>query len=458
MHEYADAARILAHAEPMTTTREHAVVLGGSIAGLLAARVLSDSYAQVTIVERDVLPAGPEPRRGVPQGQHVHGLLPRGRQVVETLFPGITDELVTAGALAGDVLANVRWFVNGRQLRKQATGLIAISASRALIEGTIRRHVRALDNVTVLEGHDIVGVQATPDRRRVTGVRVTNPRTETSQILPADLVVDATGRGSRATRWLAELGYQAPAEDVVRIDLAYTSMRFVPPPGLFGDDVVISTGRYAGQLRGSVMQRLEDGTALVTLAGILGERPPADLAGCLEYARSLPVPVTYELMRDGEMVADPVRFTFPTYVRRRYEELTDFPSGLLVVGDAVCNFNPVYGQGMSVAAVGAAALAAELSEEGEPEPARYFAAVARAVAGAWGMSVGADMSVPGVTGPILPKSPLTAEYMRSLQLAAAEDSSLAAAFIRVTSLVDPPPALLHPSVMTAVERHQAALV
>jgi 2-polyprenyl-6-methoxyphenol hydroxylase-like FAD-dependent oxidoreductase len=206
------------------------------------------------------------------------------------------------------------------------------------------------------------------------------------------------------------------------------------------------------------MQRLEDGTALVTLAGILGERPPADLAGCLEYARSLPVPVTYELMRDGEAVADPVRFTFPSYVRRRYEELTDFPSGLLVVGDAVCNFNPVYGQGMSVAAVGAAALAAELSEEGEPEPARYFAAVARAVAGAWGMSVGADMSVPGVTGPILPKSPLTAEYLRSLQLAAAEDSTLAAAFVRVTSLVDPPPALLHPSVMTAVERHQAALV
>jgi 2-polyprenyl-6-methoxyphenol hydroxylase-like FAD-dependent oxidoreductase len=412
----------------------------------------------VTIVERDVLPAGPEPRRGVPQGQHVHGLLPRGRQVVETLFPGITSELVAAGAASGDVLNNVRWFLNGRQLRKQATGLIALSATRALIEGTIRRHIRDLDNVTVLDGHDIVGVQSAPDRRRITAVRVTNPRTETSRILPADLVVDATGRGSRAGRWLTELGYQPPAEDVVRIDLCYTSIRYVPPPGLFGDDVVISTGRYAGQLRGAVMQLLEDGTALVTLAGILGERPPADLAGCLEYARSLPVPVTYELMRDGEAVTDPVGFTFPSYVRRRYEELSEFPAGLLVVGDAVCNFNPVYGQGMSVAALGAAALAAELAHDGEPDPGRYFAAVAQAVAGAWGISVGGDMSVPGVTGPVLPKSPLTAEYLRSLQLAAVDDSALAAAFIRVSSLVDPPPALLHPSVLAAVERHQAALV
>jgi 2-polyprenyl-6-methoxyphenol hydroxylase-like FAD-dependent oxidoreductase len=442
----------------MTTNREHAVVLGGGIAGLLAARVLSDSYARVTIVERDTLPAGPEPRRGVPQGHHVHGLLPGGGQIIERLFPGLTDDLEAAGALVGDILANVRWYLYGQQLRKQPTGLTAVSASRALIEGTIRGRVRELDNVTVLDGQDIVGVQAGPDRRRITGVRLTSPRTETSQILPADLVVDATGRASRASRWLAELGYQPPAEDVVHIDVSYSSMRFVAPPELFGDDVVISTTRYPGKLRGSVMQRLEDGTALVTLTGILGERPPADLAGCLEYARSLAVPDTYELMRDGQAVTDPVQYRFPTYVRRRYEELTEFPAGLLVVGDAVCNFNPVYAQGMSVAAIGATALAAELSEEGDPDPARYFAAVARAVAGAWGISVGSDMSVPGVTGPILPKSPLTAEYMRSLQLAAVDNSELAAAFIRVSSLIDPPPALLHPSVVAAVERHQAALV
>ena len=442
----------------MTTTREHAVVLGGSMAGLLAARVLSDTYDRVTIVERDVLPAGTEPRRGVPHGQHTHGMLPRGGQIIESLFPGLTAELVAAGALAGDVLANVRWIVYGRQLRQQETGLTAVSATRALFESAIRGRVRARDNVTVLDGQDIVGVQASPDRRRITGVRMTSPRTQISQILPADLVVDATGRGSRAARWLTELGYQPPAEDVVRIDLAYASCRFVPPPDLFGDDVVITTTRYPGQFRGSVMQLVEDGTALVTLTGILGERPPADLHGCLEYARSLPVPITHELMRYGQAVTDPIQFRFPTYVRRRYEELTDFPTGFLVAGDAVCNFNPVYAQGMSVAAMGAAALATELDHEGGPDPARYFAAVAQAVAGAWAMSVGADMTIPGVTGPVLPRSPLTAEYVKALQLAAADDSQLAAAFIRVASLVDPPPALLHPSVAAAVQRHESALV
>jgi 2-polyprenyl-6-methoxyphenol hydroxylase-like FAD-dependent oxidoreductase len=449
--------------EPQTPARGRAVVLGGGIAGLLSARVLADAYDQVTIVERDLLPAGAEQRRGIPQGQHVHGLLPRGRQIVEGLLPGFTERLVAAGGLAGDMLGNVRWYLNGRMLRQADTGLLAISASRPLIESVLRAMVTALPNVRLLDGHDIVGLRPSASGQRITGVRVTSPHTETSQVLPADLVVDATGRGSRTPRWLFELGFPTPPEDRVGIDLAYVSRRFTAPPEIFGDDVVVVTARFPGQRRSSVMQRLEPDanhgdTILVTLAGVVGERPPVDLAAGLAYAQTLAAPVTHEILRYGTPVGAPIGFRLPRYVRRHYESLPSFPAGLLVIGDAICNFNPIYGQGMTVAALNVEALAQELTNDGEPDPARYHAAAAQALAPAWALSVGPDLAIDGVTGPALPPSPLTGDYLHQLQLAAAEDAGLAEAFLRVTALIDPPPTLLHPEITARVQQVRTALI
>jgi 2-polyprenyl-6-methoxyphenol hydroxylase-like FAD-dependent oxidoreductase len=355
------------------------------------------------------------------------------------------------------VLGNVRWYLNGRLLRQADTGLTAISASRPLIESMLRARVAERPGITLLDGHDIVGLRATANGERITGVRVTSPSTETSRLLPADLVVDATGRASRTPRWLAELGFPTPPEDRVGIDLAYSSRRFTAPPDLFGDDLVIVTGRHVGQRRSSVMQRLEDGTILATLTGVTGERPPLELEAAREYASTLSTPVTERLFREGTPIGDAVAFRLPHYVRRRYEELTAFPTGLLVVGDAVCNFNPVYGQGMSVAARGVEALAEELAHGGEPQPARYFAAVARATASAWALSVGPDLAIEGVTGPPLPPSPLTPEYLLRLQLAATEDPEVATAFLRVAALIDPPPALLSPELVARVQSARTAL-
>ncbi len=436
----------------MSTTRSRAVVLGGSIAGLFAARVLADEFESVVIVERDRLPVAYDHRRGVPQAHHVHGLLPRGRHAAEELFPGLTDDLVDAGGIPGDILANVGWIMNGRHLRKAQSDLIAVSASRPLIEGSIRRRVLALPNVEVLDGYDIVGLSSTVDGQRVTGARITSLYGEGSRVLTADLVLDCTGRGSRTPRWLNELGFLAPTEDVVGIDLTYASRMFEAPADVFGGDVVVSTARTPVQRRGAVMQRLEGGRMLVTLAGVVGERPPLELGAFTEYARSLPTSDTYDAIRAGRPIDDGTPYRVPTYMRRRYEQLTALPAGLLAGGDAVCNFNPVYGQGMSVAAATMMVLREELTHPGDPDPRRYYKAVSALLDAPWGIGVGADLATPGVTGPAMPPSPLTPEYIRGIQLGGAEDPELAKAFIRVMALIDPPPALLRPEIAERAAR------
>jgi 2-polyprenyl-6-methoxyphenol hydroxylase-like FAD-dependent oxidoreductase len=435
-----------------TNPRERAVVLGGSIAGLLAARVLADEYSAVTVVERDLLPTGPVVRRGVPQAGHTHAVLPSGRAVLEEMLPGLTGELMAAGALLGDVLGNVRWILGGRQLRLADTGLPMVSASRVLIESGVRARVRALPNVTLLDGYDIVGLGTSRDRERVISARVTSAYGDGSRVLPADLVVDATGRGSRTPRWLAEMGFPAPPVDRVRVDLSYTSRTFARPMGALADDIAVVTTRFPGQLRNGVMQRIEGDRVLVTLAGVLGERPPADLPGFLAYARTLATPDTYDVIRSARPIGDARTYRCPTYVRTRYERLESCPAGLLVTGDAACAFNPTFAVGMTAAAFGARALRDELRRGGPPDTARYFAALAGVLDSPWYQGVGADLAIPGVTGPALPPSPVTQAYLGRVREAATVDPAVSTALMRVTALVDPPSALLRREIADRVIR------
>ena len=192
-------------------TENHAVVLGGGIAGLLAARVLADAYHEVTVVDRDGFARGSAPRPGAPQGRHIHALLARGQQVLEELFPGLTAELEACGAPVGDVLGDARLLFGGHRLARAATGLLALSASRPLLEDRVRARVRALPGVRFAPPGDVVGLRPSPDRRRVTGVRLLRRADGSAEeALAAALVVDATGRDSRAPAWLEALGFARP--------------------------------------------------------------------------------------------------------------------------------------------------------------------------------------------------------------------------------------------------------
>lgn len=432
-----------------------AVVVGGGIAGLLAARVLAEHHLEVRVLDRDDLERQDhsDPRRGVPQGRHIHALLPRGRQVLEELFPGLTRQLVDAGAPSGDLLGDARLHLSGHRFARADTGLTTVGVSRPHLETCIRERVRELPNVCFGPPTDVLGLVTTPEGQRVRGVRVLR-RADSSaeEVLDATLVIDAMGRGSRTPSWLDELGYDQPPEECIAGDLGYATRHYrLDAEALRGDWGTLQ-GPTPACPRGGALARTEGDRWIVTLFGMLGDHPPTDPTGFVDFADSLTFPDLGEAIRGGEPLDDPVAFRFPASVRRRYERLRRFPGGLLPIGDAVCSLNPVYGQGMTVAALQALALREHVRRDGTAEPRRWSHRVARIVDAPWDMVVGGDLAFPEVDGPRTAKVRLLGAYIDRLHAAAAQDPRLAVAFTRVMALVDPPTSLLRPGTAARVLR------
>jgi 2-polyprenyl-6-methoxyphenol hydroxylase-like FAD-dependent oxidoreductase len=432
---------------------DHAVVLGGSIAGLLAARVLAEAYPQVTVVDRDALAPGSVPRRGAPQARHIHALLAGGQQVLEQLFPGLTTELVAHGAPVGDVLGDTRLVFGGHRLARAEAGLVAVSASRLLLEDRVRARVRALPGVRFAPASDVVGLRSSPDRRRMTGTRLLRRADGSAEeVLDADLVVDATGRGSRAPIWLEALGFDRPDEDRVRVDVGYATRRYRLAADALDGDIACLHGPTPDRPRGGALARLEGGTWMLTLFGFLGDHPPTHPEGFDAFARTLRSPDLHDAVRVGEPIDDPVPFRFPANVRRRYERIRHLPEGFVVMGDAMCSFNPIYGQGMTVAALQALALRSCVENGDQHLTRRFFRAAAKVADHAWRMATGGDLALPGIEGPRTIQVRLVNAYIDRLLAVAAHDPAVAASFMRVAGMVDPLPTLLRPALAMRVLR------
>lgn len=426
-----------------------AVVLGASIAGLLAARVLADEFPRVRIVERDEA-TGTDPRRGVPQARHLHGLMERGRQIMEELHPGLTAELAAAGAPTTEVLRESRWYLSGLRVHPTDTGLTTLLASRPMLEAGIRERTLALPGVDLLPRTAAAGLVAAEDGGgRITGVRLADG-TE----LAADLVVDATGRGSRAPDWLAELGYERPAEERIDVDLGYTSRLYRRKPEHLDGDLAVVVSTMPG-FRGGGAITLEGDRWHVTLAGMLGDHPPTDPDHFTEFASTLPVPDVYDIVRDAEPLDDPVPHRFRGSLRRRYDRIPVLPQGFLVLGDAVSSFNPLYAQGMTVAAQQALILR-DCLHRGEVDVERFNQGVAEVVDVAWRMSTGSDLRYPGVEGPRSLRTRLIGAYASRAQVAAHHDPDVARTFMRTANLTLPPTALLAPPLLLRVLRKGTA--
>ncbi|MFE9702523.1 FAD-dependent oxidoreductase [Streptomyces sp. NPDC005930] len=425
----------------------HAVVVGAGPAGLFAARVLADVFGRVTVVERDA-PAD-EHRRGVPQSGHAHDFLARGHRLAEEWFPGIGAEMVAGGAHAADIARDVRWVIAGRPLVRSESGLSTVISSRAFRERRLRARVEALPQVTVVGGQDVAGLSFSGDGSAVDGVLL---GTDGSRKLSADLVVDASGRGSRTPARLEEQGHGRVAEEKLKVDVGYATRVVRAPADAFAGDVCINIVASPDSPRGGACQRVEGDRAVVTLYGVLGDHPPTDAEGFTTFAKSLAAPDIHGILEAAEPLSEVRRYRFPASLRRRYEQMDSFPRGLLVLGDAVCSLNPRYGQGMAFAAMQALALRDHLRDEGKAaEPGAYFRRLTEQVVDpVWGMTVLSDLSFPGVQGERTAQTLEVLELVGRTQVAATFDGPLALACLRVFGLLDPPTALLDPAVQERV--------
>ncbi|MCI0383125.1 NAD(P)/FAD-dependent oxidoreductase [Streptomyces sp. CNQ085] len=443
----------------MRSTRpaRSAIVLGGSLAGMLAARALAD-FAAVTVVERDTLPEGPSPRRGLPQAQHTHVLWSGGARAVEELLPGTSGLLRGCGAhyvpVPTDmvVLSPRGWF------RRWEESHHTLLCSRDLLDWTVRRQVLGHDRVALLDRTTADGLLGDADA--VTGVRVRRADGSEDR-LAADLVVDATGRASRASSWLRDLGLPAPAERRIDPGLVYASRVFRAPAavrarGCFPTVIVQADPRRApGQ--GALLIMVEDGRWLATLSGTRGGEPAGDGGAFMDFALEAPRhPIVGRLIADAEPLTGVTRTRSTANYRRYYERMRRWPEGFAVLGDALAAYNPSYGHGMSTAAQSAVALRNAVGRRGwgTPDLARH---VQRAVAGpvdaAWILAVGQDVLYPGATehGPAL-RDKVSAAYVNRLLHTATGNGWAARRVTDVTSLEHPVSVLGDPRLALAALR------
>jgi 2-polyprenyl-6-methoxyphenol hydroxylase-like FAD-dependent oxidoreductase len=438
----------------MEAIGKHAIVMGAGMGGLLAARVLSDAFGQVTVLERDTLPATAESRRGVPQGRHGHGLLPRGRLILDELFPGFTAEAVAAGAPRLGWPA-FRAILGGGQLRRVDIGVDLLSTSRPFLEHLVRRRVHALGNVTIIDGCDVAAPLTSTSGDRITGVRALGGRNDGSEeAVYADLVVDAMGRAGRTRRWLDELGFPRPSEDEVRVDVTYVTGHVRLPEEVLPEDGLIQVGPEAGRLTGLYMARQEHGWWIVTAFGYHGQHPPNDPDAWLQFISGFAPADVVSALGHGEILGEITTHRLPSNLRRRYERLRRFPSGLLVFGDAICSFNPIYGQGMTVAALEAMTLRNELQRD-QLDARRFYRTVARGPLGdAWDMATGSDLSLPEIEGRRPAKVKIINAYMHWVMATCRNDEAVARAMGRAFGMLDRPASLLRPPIAVRVLRHR----
>ena len=431
---------------------KHAIVIGASMGGLLAARALSDFYTTVTVLERDTFPAADTPRKGVPQARHAHGLLACGSAVIEAFFPGYTDEVVAqSGGQIGDVANDVIWMGRNVRLANGKSDLMGLLASRPVLEGHVRRRLLALPNVCAIESCSVRGLVANATSDRVTGVRacVAGKPEET---IRADLVVDATGRGSSSAMWLERLGYAPPANEKVHVGICYTSRTYRRRPGDLQGKLGIVVAGSAPSWRNGVMLAQENDTWIVSAGGFLGDDAPDNDQGFLAYLATLPTMEIHDVVARREPLGEFNRYRYVASQRRHYEKIARFPENYLIFGDALCSFNPLYGQGMTVAAQEAVMLQQCLSTGAKDLARQFFKAAAAIVDIPWHIAVGGDLRHPQVEGVRSPMLRFINWYIDKLHLAATEDSTLATAFLKVVNLKMPPSSLLRAAIARRIWR------
>jgi 2-polyprenyl-6-methoxyphenol hydroxylase-like FAD-dependent oxidoreductase len=440
---------------------QRAIVIGGSMSGLLAARVLADHFEQVTIVDRDHFPSAPEFRPGVPQARHVHALLGRGNQLLEHFLPGFTEMLVDHGGQISDLIGDTRINIVGNWLPRYHSHIPAYSATRPLIEWTTRTCLTQQHaNIELMPEQEVIDLLTIPTQDRVTGVRLRSRHGETlgaTSEAQADLIVDASGRHSQIVTRLQAAGYPKPPVTSVDAHLGYATQLVQLPADKMPDWKTLYVMMNPPTcVRGGIMVAIEKpNTWLVTMIGAGDETPPTDEAGYLEFARRLPFSDLFDVLKVATPIAGIYGYRDTSNIRHYFERMPRFPDGLIVLGDAVCAFNPIYGQGMSVAAIDATVLDVCLKKQ----PGTSLTGFSRVFQGKlgktindpWTLSTSADFNVPGVavsgTKPTVVTNVMN-WYFGRVQHILPRSRRGYTTFARVINILTSPGALFHPAILT----------
>jgi flavin-dependent dehydrogenase len=443
----------------------HAVVVGASVAGLIAARVLAEHFDEVTAIEQDQLSDQPIIHKSVPQGHHLHAMLAGGIKVMSSLYPDFTEDLVRRGTTKVTLGRDVVWYLpDGKAYNPTGTirtpfdsGIEGYCASRGLIEFVIRNQTAAIGNVRLMSATSVR--EPIFGQGRVLGVRTAEMRT-----LEADLVIDATGRGRRARQWLAAGGFLPPEETTIGLDTAYSTANFRRPPSFAGEPIIFITGPAPLFTRRGYVITIENGTLLVSLIGRFGDFPPIDKEGFLAFARELHSDLAYRIISEGEQLSPIVNHRFASSVQRHYERMTEFPRGFLVLGDALCTFNPIYAQGMSAAAKQGDILNQVLSQCAagsasldELAPA-FFARAAEANSTPWNLAAAFDFAFPQTSGIRPPDIEQRARYFAALDTLQSDDTEVRRLVMEVFQLLKPLSVLLQEPLRSRVLERMGVVV
>ncbi len=418
-----------------------ALIIGSSMAGILAARVCSDHFEEVSVLEKDEIIDQVTNRKGIPQDNHLHILLSKGHNILEYYFPGLMKSLVQQGAIAGDLGKFFKWYHEGGYRPQITTGVNSAMMSRALLEYNVRSRLLQIPNVKIIDSTKIQGFFY--QDHRIHGVETDKGP------FSADLIIDARGFGSRLAKELEEFGYERPEAEEVKINLKYTSCVFSREDH-FQTLININSNPPNDSKHGTV-QPIENGRMIVTVQGRINDQPPKSIDSFIEYTKSLQTQDIYQAIKGREVLTELHSYNIPVVRWLHYEKLSRFPEGILPLGDSVCRLNPIYGQGMSSAAMQAQILDDFLRQNhGQSFWKPYFKKVANTIRTPWELTVTEDFKFPETLGTPPPIPGLMLRYFNKVSRIINQDPVVYKSFIKVLNLVSSPMILLQPQIMWRV--------
>lgn len=426
-----------------------AIVIGGSLGGLLTARALRNHFDEIIILEKDKVNNEPESRKGQPHTKHLHGLLPAGLNAMMHYFPDLLAALKNNGATVVDFAGSMHWYTHGGYRKSFDIGLTAVSASRPLLESMIRERVLAIPGIHLIDQASVKQLITSNDHKKVTGVVVEQKDKSETASLYGDMVIDVSGRGSRTTQWLRDSDYDVPATSEVKVNVGYTTRMYErSPEDPMSKKWIFHTPHAPLEYRIGGAFPIEGNRWIVSMGGWHGEHAELDENAFMEFARSLPMKDIYKIVSTCKPLSEITQYKYLFSLRRHYEKLKRFPAGYLVLGDALCSFNPVYGQGMTSAALQAVALDELLKENiSEDKLAkRFFCKAAKIIDIPWDMAVGEDFRFAETTGPRPRTINIINKYVTLVHKATLKDEVVCEAFLKVMSLLKHPTSLFHPKI------------